>query len=141
MTALTADRKTQYHVNDAVSVPVKASAKIYAGSMVIADSTGYAVPGADTATSVFRGIAMEQGDNSAGANAAVKIDVLRNRIARWAGDSNASFVQADIGSEVTILDDQTVSKAAQTTNDVACGILVALESATDVWVDHTGYCK
>lgn len=138
MSALSSDRKTDVHSSDRLSIEVAASAVIYGGSLVSALS-GYAVPGADTASHVFRGVAVARADNSSGSNGDIEVEVMQTGVFRFAGAAGASFVQGDVGTAVTIADDQTVSKASQTTHDIACGKIVKLESATDVWVRIDGY--
>ena len=68
MTALTENRYTKHRDGLVTAHPVKAGAHIYKGALVCADSTGYGVPGADTADYTFLGVALEEADNSAGQN-------------------------------------------------------------------------
>jgi hypothetical protein len=49
MSALTKDRNTVRKEGDYAAYQVKANVKIFAGSQVCIDSTGYAIPGSDTA--------------------------------------------------------------------------------------------
>ena len=103
MTALAADRKTTYRDGIEVEFPVKASAQIYAGSMVMLGSDGYAIPGADTASCKFVGVALE---NVAGG----ATDGLRTVRVRREGvfDFAASgLTQAQVGDIMYIVDDQT----------------------------------
>jgi hypothetical protein len=141
MAATTVDRKTQWRSNDIASIPVKTGIKILAGTIVMSDATGYAIVGADTASCIFRGIAMEQVDNTLGASGAVNVTVRKKGEFLMACDSNATFAVTDNGTAVTILDNQTVSKAATTTNDIACGILAEFVSATSGWICIDGYAK
>ena len=68
MTALTRDRATPYREGIEVEFPVAAATKIYAGSMVCINAGGYVAPAADTSGYSFAGVAMEQVDNTAGAD-------------------------------------------------------------------------
>ena len=70
MSALTRDRATSYREGIEVEFPVAAATKIYAGSMVCVNAGGYARPAADTSGYRFAGVAMEQVDNTAGADGA-----------------------------------------------------------------------
>lgn len=68
MPALTADRNTPKKDGIIVEMPVAASTKIYAGSLVCANASGYVIPAADTAGLTFLGVALNAVDNSAGSN-------------------------------------------------------------------------
>lgn len=95
---------------------------IYAGAMVsILPADGYLYEAGDTATHIFAGIALQGANTNDDANGDVEIKCLKEGRVKMALDSNATFALTDKGTEVTILDDQTVSKAAVTTNDIKCG--------------------
>ncbi|MCF8719218.1 hypothetical protein [Nitrospina gracilis] len=129
MTAATADRNTQRRKNEIHSDPVKASTKIFMGTMVCLDASGLAVPGADTAGLRVRGMAREQVDNSAGANSAKNIETEEGVFLF----TSSGLTDADVGKAAYIADDQTVQVAA-TTNKIVAGMIVAVESATKAWV-------
>lgn len=130
MAALTQDRDTQFREGVDFEYPVAANAKIYAGSMVNLNTSGYAKPGADVASEKFVGIAQEQVDNTGGANGAKTVVVRRKGVFELSGSSLAI---TDVGAAVYVSDDQTVAKT--TTNSVACGKIAGFRSATSVWVD------
>jgi hypothetical protein len=113
-----------------IEYKVAASTRIFAGSLVCLNASGYAVPGADAANSKFVGVAREQVDNSAGANGDVAVRVRRKGVFRLAASGMAI---ADVGTSVNVSDDQTVAKT--TTNSVACGKVAEFVSATEVGVD------
>lgn len=131
MTALTANRYTKHRDGIITAHPVKAATRIYKGSLVCADATGYAVPGADTAGYTFFGVAIEDADNSSGAAGALSVRVQTSGIFSFA--KSGSITQASCGAQLCIVDDQTVGLAATTTNDIACGRLEALDGS-DVWL-------
>lgn len=130
MAALTADRKTTYRKGLEIEYKVAAGVKIYAGSIVCLNASGYAAPGADTANFKFVGIAGEQADNSAGANGDMTVRVRRKGVFRLAASGMAI---TDIGAAVKVSDDQTVAKT--TSNSVACGTISEFISATEAGVD------
>ncbi len=130
MAALTADRKTTYRQGLEIEYKVAAGAKIHAGSIVCLNTSGFAVPGADTANLKFVGIAGEQADNSAGANGDITVRVRRKGVFRLAASGLAI---TDIGTVVNVSDDQTVAKT--TSNSVACGTIAEFISVTEVGVD------
>ncbi|MDY0187801.1 MAG: hypothetical protein RBR16_07760 [Syntrophus sp. (in: bacteria)] len=133
MTALSADKKTQYTEGVELSLPVGADKTIYAGSLVVLDgTTKLAEAGSDTASKVFVGVAREAADNADGAASAINVTVRRRGLFLF---NKASAVQTDVGKAAFISDDQTVALAATTDNDIYCGVIAALESTTQVWVD------
>ena len=132
MTALTENRYTRHRDGIVTAHPVKAGAHIYKGSLVCADSTGYAVPGADTADYVFLGVALEEADNSAGQDGSVLVRVQTAGVCSFA--KSGAITQADVGAALCVADDQTVGLTATTTNDIPCGRLEAVDGSGGVWV-------
>jgi hypothetical protein len=127
---LTADRKTDYREGVELEYAVATNVKIFAGSIVCANASGYAAPGADTASFKFLGIARENVDNTGGANGAKTVRVYRKYVHRLKA---SGMTIADIGAAVNVSDDETVAKT--TTNSVACGKIAEFISATEVGVD------
>jgi len=108
-----------------------AAVKVYKGSLVSYNSSGYVKPAGDTADEHFAGVAMESVDNSAGAAGAQEVRVWKEGIF---GVDAASATQSWVGQDVFAVDDHTVALAATTTNDVRVGKVVAVVSATNVRV-------
>jgi hypothetical protein len=131
--ALSADKALQYTEGVELSFPVVAADIIYACSLVCVNAAGYALPGSDTAGLIFQGIAVEQVDNSLG-DAGDKTVVLRRRglIKMTLG---TAISQANVGDNVFLVDDESVDIAAQTTNDIFCGIIAGYIDSTHAWVD------
>jgi hypothetical protein len=129
MTALAKDRKTVYQEGVEMEYPVAAT-KIYAGSLVCLNASGYAAPGADTANFKFVGVAQEYVDNSAGSAGDKTVRVRRKGIFYFGASGMAI---TDVGTAVNVSDDQTVAKT--TTNSIACGKIAKFVSATEVGVD------
>lgn len=131
MAALTADRDAKREEGAMQAYQMAASTTIYKGSLVALNTSGYAVPGADTVSFLFAGVAFEKVANT-GSAGDKKVRVHKE------GDFEFNFsgtaTQADVGKEVTIADDQTVALAATTTNDVVCGRISEFISATKVRV-------
>ncbi len=141
MTALSADVNRQSRSGDIVARGMDGAAQtIYKGALVMNDATGYAVEGADTASCVFLGVARENKViATTESDGTTKIRTERRGLHRFAfGAGNAAVT--DVGTEVCITDDNTVDKAATTTNDIKCGKIAIVESATVVWIDIEGYC-
>jgi predicted RecA/RadA family phage recombinase len=132
MAALTKDRATPYREGVELDFPVAANTKIYSGSLVCGNSGGYAVPGADSPGFKFLGVAMEQADNSGGADGAKAIRLRRSGVFEF----DASTInQAMLGSSMYVKDDHTIDDAAGCTYDIRVGILVKLVSESRGWVD------
>jgi hypothetical protein len=137
--ALSADRNTEMRGTGEYSWPVKAATKIYARSLVMrALAAGnYAQPGADTATMMFAGVAIEQADNSSGLAAAIRVPVYRKGQFKFAFSGTATY--ADIGKMCYLIDDQTVGLVGTaSTGTVWCGRIVDVESASVVWIEIDG---
>lgn len=134
MTALSSDRKTPHREGMEIEYKVAAGAKIYAGSLVCLNTSGYAVPGADTSGFRFLGVAREAADNSSGANGDLLVRVGRKGVFRF---SASGMAVTDVGAAVKVADDQTVAKT--TANSVVCGAVAEFVSATEVGVDIDRY--
>ena len=132
MAALTKDRATPYRDGIEIDFPVAANIKIYFGSLVCANTTGYAVPAADTAGLKFAGVALEQADNTGGANGAKTVRLRRSGVFEF---DAASITQAMVGTAMYIVDDHTMDDATGPTNDIRIGILVKYVADTIGWVD------
>jgi hypothetical protein len=134
MAALTKDRATPYRDGIEIEFPVAANSKIYAGSLVCANTSGYAVPAADTAGLKFLGVALEQVDNTGGANGAKKVRVRRSGAFEF---DALSITQAMVGSSMYVMDDHTIDDASGPNADIRVGILVKYVSDTKGWIDIT----
>ena len=132
MASLTQDRATPYRDGVELEYPVAGNSKIYAGSLVCLNTSGYATPAADTAGLKFAGVALGQADNTGGANGAKKVRVRRTGAFQFEA---ASLTQAMVGDAMYAVDDHTFDDAAGPTTDVRGGVLVKSESATKGWID------
>jgi predicted RecA/RadA family phage recombinase len=132
MAALTQDRATPYREGIEIEFPVAAATKIYAGSLVCANAEGFAVPAADTAGLKFLGVALEQVDNTGGANGAKVVRLRRTGVFEF---NAASITEAMVGDPMYLKDDNTFDDAAGTTNDVKAGVLVKYVTDTKGWID------
>ncbi len=133
--ALSAERST-IQAADVQRAPnswlVKASTKIYKGSLVVL-SAGYAKPGAAAASLVAVGRAKKTVDNSSGADGALEIEVEEGQF--WWGNNAAGsdpVVAADIGQTVYIEDDANVCHTS--TSKSAAGKAVRLDTTKGVLV-------
>lgn len=116
MAATTVDRNTfAYWIEREMVLTLKAASVIPAGVMVCTDGTGLAVNGADTAGLKMQGRAAHAASQPAGDT----VIVVERGIFVWANDG--TIAQAAVGTLATILDNQTLSLAATTVNDIGAG--------------------
>lgn len=134
MSALTADRNTPLKDGELIGVPVAASVKIFAGSLVAANSSGFATPGAVATTLTYLGRAESTADNTGGANGAITVMVRRKKAFKFANHGADLVVQADLGKTCYIVDDQTVAKTNGGSTRSAAGKVLGVE-ADGVWVE------
>lgn len=129
--ALSAERDTPQRLNQYTSLTMASNVIIYAGSLVCVNSSGLAVPAADSSGYAVVGRAEQTVDNRTAVYVATKAIKLAKGVFRWAnGDVIAA---ADIGKIVYVTDDQTVNKTGGGQNIIA-GTVVDVDSS-GVWVD------
>jgi hypothetical protein len=114
------------------AVPIATAKKIFAGSLVAANATGYATPGAVAATLTYLGRAEETVDNT-GADGALSVLVRRGKAFKFANSATDAVTQASLGKVCYIEDDQTVSATSDTGARSAAGIVIGVET-DGVWV-------
>jgi hypothetical protein len=112
-----------------VRYPVKASAVIYKGAMVMI-LAGYLTPAADTAGGKVVGVAQESVTGT-GADGGVYCLVDRGGSWKFVGSSVAA---ADVEKIAYIVDDVTVGDAANT-NGVAAGTIEEIDADGGIWVN------
>lgn len=121
MAALTSERDTLEIAGRApyLSLPVKASTKIYQGALVAVDASGFAIPAKKAASLKAAGRAEETIDNSSGADGDVSIRVKRGCFI-WENSGTAENVvgRANLLSDCYMEDDKTVT-ALSTGSSVA----------------------
>lgn len=137
MAAASAAREAQRTEGRLKSVLVAASTKIYKGTLVAVNASGYAVPGADTANFKFAGVAYETVDNSSGSNGDKAIRVEKCGEFEMVA---SGLAQGDLGKEVYITDDQTVQLAANT-NGMKVGAIAEIISATKPRIRIDNYVR
>jgi hypothetical protein len=133
MSATTSDRVMERKGTDFQDYPVKANTKVPAGTLVCIDSSGWAVPAADSAGYKFVGVAYAQADNIGGANGDKYVRCRRTD--SWKFAYTGSLSQANVGDAVYIVDNQTVALAASTTQDIKAGIIHEYIDANFIYVD------
>ena len=128
MAALAADKKRITRNLGGVKVAtvlLADSQTVYEGAIIMRNSSGDPAVGADTASCVAMGVASEAVTSStSNTTKFVKIEYGHEE---WFA-TTGTFTKASIGANCTISDDQTIALAATTTNDVALGMIVQLET-------------
>lgn len=139
MTATTTDRESKRSDGKLKSLKIS-NVKIPKGVLACVNTSGYVTNGSDTASYLFAGVSYEQVDNSAGSAGDKEIRVEKTGEHTFAfGAGNAT--QASVGKEVCITDNQTVDDAATTTNDIKCGAITEVLSASLVRVRIDNYAR
>ncbi len=129
--ALTAERTTPEREGKIYALTVASNVVIYKGAIVSKDADGYAIPAADTASTLVMGSAPYTVDNRAGEYNAARTISIKNGVFGWA---HTGFTDADIGQLAYIMDDQTVTPATNASNDIVAGVIVDVDGTT-CWVD------
>lgn len=136
MTATTTDRDTRRHGGVEFGMPIKGNTKLYAGTIACVDATGFVVAGATSTTLKALGITENQFDNTGGADGAF---LVRFRKGVWLLANSAGGDQlsnADWGSDVYIVDNQTVAKTNGTNTRSVAGKCRGIDAASGgVWVE------
>lgn len=125
-----------------VELKVKAAETIYKTAAITIDKSGgagdgYAQNGGDDATTQFVGMAINDVDNSSGANGALTVRCHTGRI--WPMVASGAAQATWQGRAVYLSDNQTVTLDASSTNKVLVGIVDKVESATRVLVRTLPY--
>lgn len=132
MAATTLDRNpARRFVERQIVLTLAANTKIPLGVIVCTNASGLAVNGSDTAGLVTQGMSCQAADTAAGD---VKIVVERGT---FRFNNDGTITTANVGSLATILDNQTVSLAATTTNDIGAGFIEEVDS-DGVWISMLG---
>lgn len=131
MAALSAAR-VQKRQNDPVLVALKmaASTTIYQGGGVMVNSSGLAVPAADTASARPMGVAMET--KTSAATGTTYVSVAMSGVFNFVCGAADAAESTYVGVPVYWTDDQTVDLAAVTSHDIIAGVVVNVVSATSV---------
>ena len=134
MTALAGSYDPKRKEGELIRYSLAAGVRVFKGALVsVSATTGYAAPAADAAGMVCAGVAFEEGNNIAGAtqydgtvtSGAVGAVSVRVRPVGLYEYHKTGAVQADVGKQAFLVDDNTVATTA-TTNNVKCGVVAAL---------------
>jgi hypothetical protein len=130
---LAADKAVEYTDGVELAFPVINADCIYGGSLVCVNAAGYALPGSDTAGLIFEGVAMNRADNTLGAAGAINVNLRRRGLFKVT--LATAITIANVGDNVFLVDDESVDLAANTDNDIFCGIIAQYIDATHAMID------
>lgn len=131
MAALTADKLREYQDEPQKGYGPAAVDVFYEGALLCWNASGNLAPAADTANFNFAGICTKYVDNSGGSAGDVQVEFEHGHVEKIAYSGSVTAAMA--GESVTVVDDQTVGLAGDTTNDVEVGTIERHESGF-VWV-------
>ena len=131
MTALTADRETEFDLDQIRDYPIAAATQIFLGSLVCLNAAGDAIPADDVAGLLFVGVAA-QGVNNTGIAGALRIGVRRNGAHRFIADT--AVLATQVGTEFFVVDDQTLDIAANVANNVKVGHMAQFDPSNNLRV-------
>lgn len=137
MSNITARKDTRRQEAVRLPFPVEENTKIFEGALVSVNAAGYAVNASDTTGERVVGVACETADNTGGADGAIDVIVWTDGAHSFASGFSATI--ANVGDKVFAVDNQTVDLAATTTNDILVGVVVGIESSSQVRVLLTCY--
>jgi hypothetical protein len=137
MTALAQGRQTRKLVDGKQNAPQKGSTTIYQGGIVCLDTSGYAVPGAATATLIAVGVACSNGGQDSWANTgsdgASTVDYEDSATGEAFGFNNSAssdeITAAHIGKPCYIVDDNTVALTSNSGARPIAGVVRRVESS------------
>lgn len=133
--ALSANRNTVERANTLFHFPVAASTKIYQGSLVCINASGFAVPAATSTTLKCVGRAEQLADNSTGLASAINIQVKRGCF-KFTNSAGADLIALkDVGTNAYLVDDQTVALTNGTNTRSIAGIIRDVDSDGGVWIE------
>ena len=130
--ALTTDRNTPMRGIGLLALAVAAGTRIYAGSLVVIDASGFAIPGKVGTGLGYVGRAEESVDNTGGVAGAVRVPVRRGEAFKWANDG--TITQAQLFKTAYVVDDQTVGATDDTGKRSAAGRITGID-ADGVWIE------
>lgn len=132
MAALTGDKQVNYQPGDVYRVGLDGGStrNVHKGALIVSDTDGYAIPGANTAAYRFLGVTTERFEQTAtSTDGTDKIRLARRGLVELAFSSVAV---ADVGRPVWLTDDQTGSLTQ--TNVGPIGSVVERLSSTNAVV-------
>ncbi len=120
-----------------ITYPVAGNGIVYKGALVCLDSDGYLTPGEDYQGYKFVGVSYEKADNADGTDGDATARVWK--IGMYVFNTDFTADQEDVGIEVYIVDDNTVSRS--TTYGITSGTIAEVISPSSVRVRIDNFVK
>ena len=117
-----------------IRVPVYRTTHIYAETLIVANSTGFAVQGSAGTGQTALGMSIENVDNSLGGDGDLFVSVERGSF-EWTNSTGDAVVQADFGKSVYIEDANIVCHTA--TSKSVAGVFLGFDPATGLPIVET----
>lgn len=134
MTATTEGRATSRRDGRQMTPPVAATTKIPVGVMVAINTSGLAVNGAATSSLVTVGVSEADADNTAGADAAIRVKVRRGCFKFGNSPSADQITLANVNANCYVVDNQTVAKTNNSGARPVAGVIRDVDT-DGVWVE------
>ena len=128
--AVTANQIIRRKDDCRLGLKIYQSTRLYEGTMVFVNASGYADDDTGSGVNKFAGIAVSDYDNSSGADGDLSCELLADGVFLLTG---SGFTQADVGKQAFATDNYTVV-VADTAAAVRIGVVVGYESSTKIWV-------
>ena len=129
MPPATAERNTDRKDFGHKAYPVMTNVRIFKGTLVAINATGFAVPATNAANQRVVGVADHGANNNPGASGALQV-VVREGLYRFVA---SSITQAMVGQMMYVVDDQTFDDVIGTAA-IKAGRLVEFISTTEGWI-------
>lgn len=127
--AVTANQLITMQAGQKQGHPVAASTRLYQGTLVFINSSGYADDDTNSGANNFGGIAVADTDNSSGSNSDENVEVWQEGVFELVG---SGFSQGTVGSDIYASDNYTVTTTA--TSNTYIGRCVGYVSSTNILV-------
>lgn len=130
---LTKERNTVTRDPAVNAQPIAANAKVFMGALVVFNATGQIAPGSTALNLIAAGRAEETVDNTGGAAGAKNV-TFRRGVFQFKNLGGDPVVQADLGKDCFIHDDETVAKTNGGNTRSVAGKVRGVDSG-GVWVE------
>ena len=133
MVAATKERNTVKRIGDNGSIGAGATQKIWQGTIVCRNATGFGAKGITATTLASLGVAQSTVDNTAGADGAVNVPFATG-LYKFANQAGDLVTAAMAGLDCFIVDDQTVAATNGGATRSIAGKVESLDADGGVWV-------
>lgn len=134
MGALTTARIVRERSGVQFEAPAAADVTVYAGALVVLDSSGDAKPGVTAAGLWGAGICEETADNAGGSAGDINVKIKRGVFAFGNSGGADEITKAEIGKTAYVVDDQTVAKTSNAAARSPAGTVIDVDSF-GVWIE------